>query len=163
MIRFIFTAILLALCVLLVNLPHAVAQSSSTGTANDEAFEAAGVTCAEFDDEEACREIVCEEFKDEEEQQACLGNIQESQFVKGIRMEVFVKNASSFAKTLTVYDNECRRYLYTAKRFSAFKKERIKVCINEEGFGDVTVSRLAGSRKKRYKKSKIATPSSSPD
>ena len=44
----------------------------------------------------------------------------ESGYVKGIRMEVFIKNSSSFGKTLTGYDNVCRRYAFSAKRFSAY-------------------------------------------
>ena len=80
------------------------------------------------------------------------GSATESGYVKGIRMHIFIKNATSFDKTLTAYDNVCRRYVFSVKRFRAYQKERAKVCINEDGFGDITISRLTGARKKRYKK-----------
>ena len=85
-----------------------------------------------------------EEGEEEEEEE-------EPEFVRGFRVEVFIKNVSSFDKTLTAYDNICRRYVFSVKRFRAYQKERVKLCINEEGYADVTVSRITGSRKKRYR------------
>ena len=85
-----------------------------------------------------------EEVEDEEDEE-------EEEFVKGIRMEIFIKNVSAFKKTLTAYDNVCRRYVFSVKRFRAYQKERAKVCIDENGFADITISRLTGARKKRYK------------
>ena len=91
---------------------------------------------------------------EQEDQAEGEGTEEESNYVKGIRMDVFIKNSSSFGKTLTGYDNVCRRYVFSVKRFGAYQKERVKVCLDEEGFGDVTISRLAGSQKKRYKQIK---------
>ena len=91
------------------------------------------------------------EQKEQAEEEGTAG---ESNYVKGIRMEVFTKNSSSFGKALTGYDIVCRRYVFSVKRFGSYQKERVKVCLDEEGFGGVTISRLAGSQKKRYKQIK---------
>lgn len=72
-------------------------------------------------------------------------------YVKGTRIEVFVKNDSSLKKTLTIYDDVCRRYAVPAKRFRAYQKLRVKLCINEDDFAEVTVSRITGSRKRHYR------------
>jgi len=68
-----------------------------------------------------------------------------------LRIPVYIKNASSFKKTLSVYDENCRRYAIFSKRFKGWQKERIEVCADAEGHADLTVQRAFGARRKHFR------------
>lgn len=68
-----------------------------------------------------------------------------------VRIPVYIKNASSFKKTLSVYDENCRRYAIFSKRFKGWQKERIEVCAGAEGHADLTVQRAFGGRRMHFR------------
>lgn len=72
-----------------------------------------------------------------------------------LRLPVLVKNMSSFRKRLSAYDDVCRRYVIFAEEFKGFETQRIEICADLEGYGQVTLTRPLGARKKRYEQVEV--------